>query len=346
MAFFNGAYNIRPEIMGGFKYGKDGGKMQKYIIGIDLGGTKISGAISDSNGKVLKITTVETLAAEGPDAVIGRIKNIIRGLMEHEKASSGEVIGIGIGSPGPLDPIKGMVVNAANLPGFVNQPIVAPIEDEFNIKTYLENDANAAALGELWFGAGRGCKNFVYITVSTGVGCGIIINGDIYQGNTYNAGEVGHITVEPSGPKCNCGNYGCLEALASGPAIARIANERLSKGEDSILKNCKKVTSKEVFDAAAKGDKLANDVAGYCMNYLGIGMANVVALLDPEKIVIGGGVSKAGAIVFDTVRRVIDKRCFKIMAQGVQVVPAELGTDAGVVGALGVVLSKIKKLGA
>lgn len=320
--------------------------MQRYIIGIDLGGTKISGAISDRDGKILKINTIETLAAEGPAVVIGRIKDVIRGLLEYAKVDSEDVVGIGIGSPGPLDPVKGTIVNAANLPGFVNMPVVAPIEDEFHIKTYIENDANAAALGELWFGAGRGCRNFVYITVSTGVGCGIIINGDIYQGNTFNAGEVGHTTVEPDGPKCNCGNYGCLEALASGPAVARIARERLAKGEESILKNCEKVTAKEVFDAAAKGDKLAGEVVSYCMNYLGIGLANVVALLDPEKIVIGGGVSKAGAVVFDTVRRVIDKRCFKIMAQGVKVVPAELGTDAGVVGAIGIVLSKIKKLGA
>lgn len=320
--------------------------MKKYIIGIDLGGTKISGAISDKDGRILKITTIETLAAQGPAVVIGRIKDVIRGLMKYAKVTSEEVTGIGIGSPGPLDPKKGIIVDAANLPGFVNMPLVAPIEDEFKIKTYIENDANATALGELWFGAGRGCKNFVYITVSTGVGCGIIINGDIYQGHTYNAGEVGHTTVEPDGPKCNCGNYGCLEALASGPAIARIAKERMAKGEDSMLKSCVKVTAKEVFDAAAKGDKLSGEVVNYCMNYLGIGMANVVALLDPEKIIIGGGVSKAGAVVFDTVRKTIDKRCFKIMAQGVKVVPAELGTDAGVVGAIGIVLSKIKKLDA
>jgi ROK family protein (putative glucokinase) len=318
--------------------------MQKYIIGIDLGGTKISGAISNEYGKILHEITVQTLAKEGADAVVGRIKGVIRELMDHQRAVSEEIIGVGIGSPGPLDAKKGIIVNAANLPGFVNLPLVDLIEKEFKVKAYIENDANAAALGELWFGAGRGCKNFVFITVSTGVGSGIIINGDIYQGNTSNAGEVGHMTLEPEGPRCNCGNYGCLEALASGPAIERIANERLAKCGDSMLNNYKKVTSKEVFEAAAKGDKLANEVVSYCMNYLGIGMANVVSLLDPEKIIIGGGVSKAGAVVFDTIRNVIDKRCFKIMAQGVKVVPAELGTDAGVVGAIGIVLSKMKKL--
>lgn len=316
---------------------------KKYIIGIDLGGTKISAAISDTGGNIFYKKTVPTLTSEGPASVVGRIENLIEEAIKYKNASSDEVAGIGIGSPGPLDPKKGVILDAANLPGFVNLPLAEPIEKKFGIKTYVENDANAAALGELWFGAGRGCRNFVYVTVSTGVGGGIIINGDIYQGNTGNAGEIGHITIDPSGPRCNCGNYGCLEVLASGTAVARIANERLAGGEDSILKDCEKVTSKEVFEAAANGDKLASDVVAYCLNYLGIGMANLVHLFDPERIVIGGGVSKAGPIVFDTVRKVIKQRCFKKLAETVQVVPAELGVESGLVGALGVVLSKMKR---
>jgi glucokinase len=315
---------------------------KKYIVGIDLGGTKITGAISDIEGRVLYSTTVMTLAHEGCEPVVGRIKGVIRSLLDHEGIKSCEVRGIGIGSPGPLNSRDGVILGAYNIPGFVNLPIVSLIEDEFKVCTFLENDANAAAIGELWFGAGRGCRNFVYVTVSTGIGGGIIIDGDIYTGNTSNAGEIGHITMDPEGPLCTCGNTGCLEAFSSGTAIGRIANERLAANGDSILKEYDKVTSIEVFEAASKGDRLAGEVIDYCMGYLGVGIASIVNFLDPEVVIIGGGVSKAGPAVFDRVRRIVEERCLKAIGQKVKIVPAGLGTDAGVVGAIGIVITKIR----
>jgi glucokinase len=258
-------------------------------------------------------------------------------------ASKEEILGIGIVSPGSVDSKNGKLLEASNLPGFKDTPVSKIMEEEFNIKTFFDNDANAAALGELWFGAGKDCDNFVYITVSTGIGGGIVINRNIYSGNTNNAGEIGHTTVEPNGPKCNCGNRGCLEVMASGTAIARIAKERLKTGEKSILSQYEVITSKEVFEAAAAKDRLAEGVIDYCMEYLGIGVANIVNTLDPEKIIIGGGVSKVGAVVFDWVRKVIDERAFKLPAKTIKIVPAGLGADAGVIGAVGIVLSNIKK---
>lgn len=316
----------------------------KYIIGIDLGGTKIAGAVSDREGNLLYGTTVKTMADEGPEAVIKRIKDLISSLMKKGNLHSKDVSGIGIGSPGVLDTKNGVIINAANLPGFDNTCITGIIEDEFNIKTYLENDANAAALGEYWFGAGKGAENLLYVTVSTGIGGGIVINGQVYSGSTTNAGEIGHITIEPNGQRCNCGNIGCLETLSSGTAIARIAKERILKGEDSSLKSYDSFTSREVFEAAASGDRLASEVIKQCLEYLGIGIANFVTLFDPDRVVIGGGVSKSGEIVFDRVRSVVKTRCLKKVSSHVEIIPAGLGADAGVIGAIGVVLSKTQEV--
>jgi glucokinase len=313
----------------------------KYIIGIDLGGTKISGAVSTFDGKIIYKKSIDTLSSQGPEIVTGRILGHIKHLIEYVKADKDEISGIGIASPGPLNIEEGIIVETPNLP-FRNYPLIKTVERETGIKAYLENDANAAALGELWFGAGRGSKNFIYMTVSTGIGGGIVINGDIYHGHTGNAGEFGHMTVEPHGPRCNCGNYGCLEVMSSGTAIARIANERLKAGENSMLRDCEKVTSKEVFEYASKGDKLSCEIVDYTMNYLGIGTANLVNAFDPELIIIGGGVSKAGDALFSRVKNVVSKRCFEIMAKSVKIIPPGLSTDAGLVGALAVIMSKYK----
>lgn len=316
---------------------------KKYIIGIDLGGTKIAGALSDNNGKLLNTITVKTLAEEGPNAVLGRIKDLIRSLMDRQGVKRDEILGIGIGSPGALDTESGIIIKASNLPGFSNTPVTDVLEQEFQINTYLENDANTAALGEYWFGAGKGYENFLYITVSTGIGGGIVIDGRIYPGSTSNAGEIGHATIEPHGPKCNCGNYGCLELYASGTAIARIANERVSKGEETSLKKLDTITSKEVFEAAAEGDSLSQEVIDYCMEYLGLGIANAITTLDPDMVILGGGVSKSGQVVFDKVQKVVNERCLKAAVKNVKIVPAGLGTDAGLIGALAIVLSRTKR---
>lgn len=308
---------------------------------MDLGGTKISCALSDLDGKIINQYTLPTLSQEGEAAVLTRIINGISKVIVNSKVNKDQIKAIGIGSPGPLDSKKGMIISTPNLP-FKNFKLVEPIENKFGIKTYLDNDANVAAIGEFLFGAGKGTENMVFVTVSTGVGGGAIINGKIYRGNTNNALEIGHTTLVEDGPRCNCGNYGCTEALASGTAIAKRAKEALETGVETSLRNYENVTSYEVFQEAKKGDKVASDILNKCLNYLGICIANIVATLDPEMVVIGGGVSKGGNIVFEKVREVVNTRCFDSMAASCKIVPAGLGTDAGVIGAvaLGILESK------
>lgn len=305
----------------------------KYVIGIDLGGTKISGAIADFNGDIISKYIIPTNSHEGEKVVLERITTVIEKVIEESKIDKDKILAIGIGSPGPLDAKKGIILTTPNLP-FKNFNIVKPLEDKFNISVHLDNDANAAAIGEYVFGAGQGTNNMVFITVSTGIGGGAILNGKIYRGNTCNALEIGHTTIEKDGPKCNCGNYGCAEALASGTAIGRSAKEAVEKGEKTSLSSYEKITAYEVFKEAEKGDAVAQKVLDKALNYLGICVANVIASFDPEMVIIGGGVSKGGNIVFQKVEEVVSKRCFKAMSENTKIVPAALGTDAGVIGAV------------
>jgi glucokinase len=314
---------------------------KNFVIGIDLGGTKINGALADLDGKVLSQHTIPTNAAEGEQAVLGRIVAVIEKVIELANKEIDEIRAIGIGSPGPLDAKKGVIITTPNLP-FRNFELVKPIFEKFNIPTYLDNDANVAAIGEYMLGAGKGTLNMVYITVSTGIGGGAILDGKIYRGGTSNALEVGHITILPDGPRCNCGNYGCIEAIASGTAIARQAREAIESGVETSLKSYNSVTSYEVYVEAQKGDKVAKELLDRSFNYLGIAVANIITSFDPEMVVIGGGVSQMGAVLFDKVKEVVNTRCFKAMSEFCKIVPAALGTDAGVIGAVALGLLESK----
>lgn len=307
--------------------------MKKYVIGVDLGGTKISTAISTIEGNILANVVLPTKAEEGEVAVLGRIIQSIDEVIVGSSTSIDEVEAIGIGSPGPLDAKKGIIITTPNLP-FKDYNLVQPLKEKYDIPVYLDNDANAAAIGEYMFGAGKGKESIVYFTVSTGVGGGAVLDGKVYRGHTSNALEIGHTTVDPNGPRCNCGNLGCLEAMSSGTAIAKKGKEAVSTNVETSLKKYDTVTSYEVFKEAEAGDEVAKDIIDNALTYLGIGVANAIATFDPEMIIIGGGVSKAGDIVFDTVKKVVNKRCFKSMAESCEIVPAGLGSDAGVVGAV------------
>ncbi|MFR2528107.1 ROK family protein [Clostridium paraputrificum] len=307
--------------------------MKKYVIGVDLGGTKISTAISTIEGNILANVVLPTKAEEGEAAVLGRIVQSIDEVIVGSSTSIDEIEAIGIGSPGPLDAKKGIIITTPNLP-FKNYNLVQPLKEKYNIPVYLDNDANAAAIGEYMFGAGKGKNSIVYFTVSTGVGGGAVLDGKVYRGHTSNALEIGHTTVDPNGPRCNCGNLGCLEAMSSGTAIAKKGKEAVSTNVETSLKKHDTVTSYEVFKEAEAGDEVAKDIIDNALTYLGIGVANAISTFDPEMIIIGGGVSKAGDIVFDTVKKVVNKRCFKSMAESCEIVPAGLGSDAGVVGAV------------
>ena len=316
--------------------------MNKYVIGVDLGGTKISTALADLEGNVLAQSIIPTNAHEGEERVLERIIKSIQSVINEGDASIEDINGIGIGSPGPLDSKKGVIITTPNLP-FTNFNLVKPLKDKFNVPVFLDNDANVAAIGEYMLGAGKGKKNMVYFTVSTGVGGGAIVDGNICRGNTSNALEIGHMTVAPFGPRCNCGNIGCLEAVSSGTAIGKRGQEAVRSKVETSLKNYDNITSYEVFKEAEKGDEVSKEIIDEALNYLGIGVANAISIFDPEMIVIGGGVSKAGNIVFDKVREVVNKRCFKSMAENCTIVPAGLGTDAGVIGAVALALLELNK---
>lgn len=315
--------------------------MRNYVIGIDLGGTKISTALSDFQGNILNNVVVKTKADEGQIAVLNRIISTIELVIDKEGISIDEIEAIGIGSPGPLNVRTGVIIETPNLP-FKNFNVKKSIEDKFKVSVYLDNDANVATIGEFMFGAGRGKKNLVFMTVSTGIGGGAIINGNIYRGSTFNALEIGHTTINPKGPKCNCGNIGCLEVLASGTAIGKRGQEVAESEVKTSLKNYNKITSYEVFLEAGKGDKEAKKIRDKALNYLGIGVANVVSIFDPEMVIIGGGVTQVGDILFERVRKVVNERCFKVMSDNCDIVPAALGTSAGVVGAAALAILESK----
>ena len=315
--------------------------MKNYVIGVDLGGTKISTAISTLDGKIVSQTVIPTNAIDGEEPVLRRILQTIEEVLDLAQVTPEEVQAIGIGSPGPLDAKNGTIITTPNLP-FRNYNVVAPIKEKFGIPVYLDNDANVAAIGEFMFGAGKGKQNIVYFTVSTGVGGGAVLNGQAYRGNTSNALEIGHMTVNAHGPRCNCGNIGCLEAIASGTAIGKKGREAVLTKVETSLRNYQEITSYEVFVEAKKGDEVAKEIVDNAMNYLGIGVANAISIFDPEMVIIGGGVSKVGDILFDTVRKVVNKRCFKSMAEACEIVPAGLGVDAGVVGAVALAILESK----
>ena len=274
-----------------------------------------------------------------------RLFEVTAQLLAARDVEPSTVCAIGVAAPGPIDARSGVVTAPPNLPGWENVPLAKLIHEEFGLTAYLENDANAAALGEHRFGSGRGCRHMVYVTASTGIGGGFIFDGRLYTGATGGAAEVGHMTLVPDGPLCGCGNRGCLEALASGSAIAREARRHIERGVPTLIAELAggdpgRITAKLVAEAADQGDREANAILDLAMGYLGVGVANLVNLLNPELMVIGGGLAKMGDRLFDPVRRAIDLRAFPSAAQAVELRPAQLGDDVGLLGAAAVAISR------
>ena len=310
---------------------------KKYVVGVDLGGTKIYTALVDLEGNIIKEKTVETLAHEGEQAVMGRIVDTINYVIDGTDKDL--IKSIGIGSPGPLDVKNGIIIENSNLP-FKNFEIVKTIRETYDLPTYLDNDANVATLGEFMFGAGKGTENMVFITASTGIGGGAVLNGKLFRGSTGNALEVGHMTVATEGPRCGCGNLGCAEALGSGTAIGKRAKEAVLSNVVTSLKNYENVTAKEVFKEAANGDRVAKNILNTSLTYLGIAVANTITNFDPEKVVVGGGVVNGGDIVIDTIRNVVEERCMAAFVENCTIEKAVLGGKAGVLGAAALAITE------
>lgn len=271
----------------------------EIYCGVDLGGTKIHIGLIKKDGSIISEKTIPTHVQNGAENGIKNIIETILELLKVSKISIDDLKGIGIGSPGPLDSEKGVILESCNLHGWQNVPITSKIREIFpNIPVVLENDANAATLGEYLFGMGKNSKNFVYITVSTGIGGGAVMNGKLYKGSNSNAFEIGHTIISLNGRVCNCGNDGCWEAYASGTSLAKIASEKISQNNKSLIKEIaekegKKIDAKHVFEACRQKDELAVKLVKNQGYYLGVGLFNIIASYNPEKIAIGGGVSKA-----------------------------------------------------
>lgn len=314
--------------------------MNDTYLGIDLGGSNISAALMSSEGKLLCLEKIETQARQGPAAVIRRLIELARSLQSGEKTSGFKIRAMGIGVPGILCLENGLVRFSPNLPGWKNIQLLKPLQDELKIPVIMDNDANVAAFGEKWQGAGRKYQHMVMFTLGTGVGGGIIFKGHILHGHCDAAGELGHITVLPDGPRCACGNRGCLEAMSSGTAIAREGQALLKNGHRGVLERLSRqnggVTAKLVFQAARQGDAKAHRIVEKAGQYLGIGIANVINLLNPEAVVLGGGVASAGEILLSPVRREVRKRALKELSACTKIHAAKLGERAGVFGAVGI----------
>ena len=306
-------------------------------IGIDVGGTNVKIALVDGEGKIIYSNSVPTYAQMGYEYTVNNIKQAIKDLMKETNTESKDIQGIGFDFPGQVDCKTGVVKNAPNIPGWVNVPIAQMIEEEFNIPTRIDNDVRCAALGELNFGAGRGCENFVCITVGTGIGSGLVINGKVVRGAANAAGELGHIKLQmEDGPLCGCGDSGCLEAFASGPSIVAMAQEYLKGGKSAKFRELAgdgEITPYIVAKAAEAGDPVAKRIFEKMGYYIGMGLTSVINLLNPEKIIIGGGVAECGELLLDPIRRTINDRAMKVQREAVEIVPAELGNSAGVIGA-------------
>ncbi len=307
------------------------------VLAIDLGGTKIRAAIVSRQGQVIAREYYPTLAAEGPEPVIGRILAAIDRLLKPREAVPLPRC-ISLAVAGAIDYERGLITVSPNLPGWRNVPLRGMVKERCGLETFLINDANAAALGEHSFGAGKGVNNLIYMTVSTGIGGGIIINGELYSGASGSAGEIGHMTIDVSGPVCRCGNTGCLEMFASGRAMAGEAIKRIGNGESSSLTEMvrgkiESITAETISIAAQGGDSLAVEVVSRAATYLGVGMANLVNIFNPEMIIVGGGVSGMGDLLLNPAREVVEKRAFPISAQAVRIVRGQLGDEAGVLGA-------------
>lgn len=311
---------------------------KKYVIGIDLGGTKTTTAIASLSGEIIEQTTIPTRAKEGEDAVMARIIESVEMVLETSGLPEDELLAIGIGSPGPLDADKGSIITTPNLP-FRDYSLTSPLAERFGVPAYLDNDGNVAAIGEWMFGAGKGYQNVIYLTVSTGVGGGAVLNGRPYHGSTSNALEIGHMTIEPSSPyQCNCGNYGDVEALCSGTSISDRAKEAIDAGRPTILARHDTITTFEIYQAYREGDELSIELLHDAWDYLGIAVANLILVFDPDVIAIGGGVSRIGKDMFERVKSSARRRCFDFMFDSVQIVPTGLSQDTGVIGAVALAL--------
>jgi glucokinase len=308
--------------------------MGRYYVGIDLGGTFIKCGVCDAEGNVVHFTSIDTEVEGGRDHVLDRMGDLVGYVRDAAGLSPDQIAGVGIGSPGPLDTKKGIIHEAPNLPGWVELPLADEIQKRCGYSTFLENDANSAALAEAVAGAGKGVQCMLMLTLGTGIGGGIVIDGRVWHGANDIAAELGHVTIDYDGIECNCGIKGCVEAYASATGVLRRTREALAEGADSTLAGLgDELTCKAVFGAAADGDAMAQTIVADTIVYLGTAIGSLINIFNPDMIVLFGGMTNAGEQLFGPLREEVARRCFKIGSDQCQIVPSQLGGEAGVIGA-------------
>jgi len=304
---------------------------ERLVFAVDLGGTHLRVALVDDHGRILQHLKQETPRGDSPEEILDALASAARAW----DCESKPVVAASIMVPGAVDSDKAVVVQAPNLPSLINFQLKAELQRRLGWPVFLENDANAAAVGEMWLGAARGCTDVVSVTLGTGVGGGVILKGRLWRGSHGSAGEIGHTTVDPfSGLKCKCGNTGCLELFASATVIVRMAREL----------GMKESSAEEVYDAGRKGDKQALTVFTRFGMYLGIGLANLINLIDPQVIVITGGAVNGGDLFATEMYRQVEERAFRATAQQVRIARSECGDNAGLLGAARIAFQDLEDL--
>jgi glucokinase len=309
--------------------------MNQALAGIDIGGTKIAIALANLDGEILAKRRLPTPNENGPFALLEIVSQTLAEMIGENRST---LTAIGVGSPGPLDIDHGLIMSPSNLRDWDRVPIVEVLSKKFGVPVMLDNDANAAALGEFSFGAGRGFKNIFYVTVSTGIGGGVIIDGNIHHGVSTGAGEIGHTIVDPDGVRCNCGSVGCLETVSSGTHLVRLIKERLDSGEQTAIRDLiadgTELSTQTLLEAVRRGDPVAIEIWDKACRYLAISIANAISLIAPEVVIIGGGISSAGDLLIEPLRKMVPQYVSMIPKSQINIVTAELGTESALYGAI------------
>jgi glucokinase len=316
--------------------------MSEYFLGMDLGGTNVAIGLLDSQGKMIARDSQPTQVELGPEALVSRVAAGCAKLIEKNQLLADQIKAAGIGTPGPLSIAQGKIIKAGNLPGFDNFRLRGELSGALNIPAVLDNDANAACWGEFWLGAGKDIADMIMFTLGTGIGGGIVCAGELIHGSLDNAAELGHMIIEPGGRLCTCGQLGCLEAYASASQTAKRAQEAIQDGRNSamqkILDQNGEITCKDVFDCAKDGDKLASEIIDGTARALAVACVNMNHITEPDRVVLTGGMIHAGDILLDKVRKLYREMMWKLNYPAMEICFAQLGDDAGVIGAAGLAL--------
>lgn len=318
-----------------------------HIVGVDLGGTNVRAAVTDKEGRIVGEGRRPSLAMEGAEITISQIVQAIRDALNDAGMKAGDICGIGMGVPGRHKSREGIVLWSPNFKDWAGLQLLEPIREQIGVSAYMGNDVNVAALGEFRFGAGRSVNSMIMMTLGTGIGGGIILDGKLWAGVNEGGGEIGHQMINPNGSRCGCGNFGDLEAEAGRDAIIQRALRKIYMGRQTILTGQVEpkyydITPAMIADAAAQGDQVSLEVMEETGYFVGIGVANAINFLNPEMFVIGGGISQAGGVLWDPIMRTVRANALKEALEVCRIVPAHLGDDAGIMGGVVLVLQEME----